>query len=225
MRKLLDLDIDKLMHQAIKEVADIFKKDCKADIHIENHSAIVFIKFTTEVTCPFGFRLNIYADEDSNVNIIPSMFLVRSFASGDKTDIYVLFASCMGIIQKMIFGENIYIDYLHLFEGFEINSASLLFSDKIEVFKCDKTDLLKKYVKQVFSHFIMSLIINANYFGSFSNKMKKNLMTSIILIFAQITTFIIVKREQNTNIMRILSAELLYFALITTIMKEFVSTT
>lgn len=167
---MLALDIDKLIHQAITEVADIFKEDYNADIQIENHSATVFIKFTAEVTCPFGFRLNIYVDEDNKVSIIPSMFLVRSFASGDKTDIYVLFASCMGIIQKMIFGENIYIDYLNLFDNFEINSAFLLFSDKVKAFESDKTVMLKEYVKQSFSHFIMSLMVNGSYFGSFSNK-------------------------------------------------------
>lgn len=136
----------------------------------------VFIKYPEKVCCPFGFRIDFTCDKE-DVQYIPSIFAVRSFANGDKTDIYILFSNCMAIIQKIFGNENIYLDYLSLFDECEINGVSLIFMNKLKKIAKNEIDKFTDDLEKVFVGFTVNLVVFGSYFGSFIMELDVNAYT------------------------------------------------
>ena len=158
IRKIL---IDTLQSEELQH----FMLDTLSIDIVEEKSALkVFVKYESDVYCPFVFRFDFCIEEDDRVSFIKSIYIARMFADGDKTDLYVLFSSCMAIIQRLFLREKVYINYLHFFDDVGINDASLLFQQQFRTFS--REELRNKFEKE-FIRFIISLSMFGNFFGSF----------------------------------------------------------
>ena len=79
-------------------------------------SCSVFVKNNYGGYCPFIFSVEyIIHPETDLVDYRIIWPITRMFADGDKTDLYVLFSSTMAILLKCIHQQDVYIDYLSLF--------------------------------------------------------------------------------------------------------------
>ena len=155
--------------QHIQEVASKFSQYGTVEIQETKCGVGVFVKYYEKVICPFGFRFD-FETHSETINYVSSIFLTRSFAEGDKTDIYVMFSNCMSLLHKLVFGVNIYIDYMSLFDEVEINAASLVFLEEISSVPCDDADNILTGLEKSFVRFIASLMIFGDMFGSFLNE-------------------------------------------------------
>ena len=165
--------IRKVACETINNVSQKFGDYYTTEIQEAKEAVNVFIKYPEEVCCPFGFRFDFAFDKDE-IQYVTSIFSVRSFDDGDKTDIYVLFSNCMAIIQKLFGNENIYIDYLSLFDECEINSASLVFLNKLKRIRKSERNVLIADLEEAFVGFTTSLFIFGSYFGSFITELNEN---------------------------------------------------
>jgi hypothetical protein len=123
--------IRKSVVETISAVSSNLSTYYSTDIQEQKNVINVFINYPNGVFCPFGFRLDFSIDETDQIQYVPSIFIIRTPDSGDRTDIYITFSNAMAIIQKLFGCEKIYIDYLSLFDLAEINSASLIFLNKL----------------------------------------------------------------------------------------------
>jgi len=155
--------------QRIQKVTSKFSQYCAIEIQEAKCGVSVFVKYYEKVLCPFGFRFD-FETHSETINYVSSIFLTRSFAEGDKTDIYVIFSNCMSLLHRVVFGVNIHIDYTSLFDEVEINAASLVFLEELNSVPCDSADNILTGLEELFVRFIASLMIFGNVFGSFQNE-------------------------------------------------------
>lgn len=174
LQKYVHLDaIRKAVVDTISVASSKLTTYFSTDIQEQKEAVNVFIKYLNGVFCPFGFRLDFYIDETDQIQYVTSIFIIKPPDSGDKTDLYVLFSNSMAIIQKLFGCEKIYIDYLSLFDEAEINSASLLFFNKIKGIKISDLCFLKSSIQDDFLRFITSLDIFGELLGSFSTELNE----------------------------------------------------
>lgn len=129
------------------------------------NSYSVFVESDYGSYCPFVFSIIYRFESEKSIEVIQSWRIARMYADGDKTDLYVLFANLMSIALRCLFKENVYIDYLSIFDNIEINAASIIFN------KIDKhLDIkkLRQVIEQNYSMYIMSLFYFERLIGSFS---------------------------------------------------------
>ena len=165
--------IRKTILEIISSVSIKFSDYYEIEIQEAKEAINLFIKYHGKVYCPFGFRLD-FSYENEEIQYITSIFSVRSFAAGDKTDIYVLFANCMAIIQKIFGNENIHIDYLKLFHECEIARASLIFLNKLKRIRESELNIFIADLEKSFIGFTSSLFLFGSCFGAFSTDLDEN---------------------------------------------------
>jgi hypothetical protein len=174
LQKYSSMDsIRKAVVETISAVSSKLYTYYSTDIQEQKEAINVFIKSPNGVFCPFGFRLDFSIDETDQIQYVTSIFITRTPDSGDKTDIYILFSNSMAIIQKIFGCEKIYIDYLSLFDEAEINSASLIFLNKLNRIKLSDLSLFKSLIQDTFLQFTTSLFIFSELIGSFNTELNE----------------------------------------------------
>jgi hypothetical protein len=165
--------IRELIRDKVNAVTELFSELFTIEISEQKEGINIFIHYSEKIICPFGFRVDFKILNDK-IMLLYSMFLTRSYADGDKTDEYFLFANLMSIIQKVLFNEDVYIEYLSLFDNREINRASLLFLDNHSLIDLNDNTTLGEYTESHYCSFVMSLMFFGDIFGSFSNELDEN---------------------------------------------------
>lgn len=145
-----------------------------ADFQEQKDAINVFINYTQKIFCPFGFRVDFSLDDTQQIGFVSSIFVRRMPDAGDKTDLYVFFSSCMAIIRKLFWNENVYVDYLCLFNEVEISSASLVFLSRLKQFKLSEIENFKSVLQSSFLCFTNSLSLFGKLFGSILTEIDKN---------------------------------------------------
>lgn len=141
----------------------------------------IFVKNEYGGYCPFIFRITHYIDEKtSNIDYSMSWPITRMFCSGDKSDLYVLFSSLMAALQKALFSENIFVEYLSLFDNCELNGARLIFKPSNKMLSLNA--FIETATKH-FQHFLASLLFFEICIGSFSLIRKDELSQSEFSVF------------------------------------------
>ena len=115
--------------------------------------------------CPFIFSVDYAFESEDDIRVIHSWHIKRMYADGDKTDLYVLFANIMSVLLKCTFHQNVYIDYLSLFDPLEINATSIIFN---EIYKDLTVKNLKQVVEEIYSMYTFCMFLFENLVGSFS---------------------------------------------------------
>lgn len=129
-------------------------------------SCSVFVKNDYGGYCPFIFSVEYIIHPETNLVDYRIIWpITRMFADGDKTDLYVLFSSTMAILLKCIHQQDVYIDYLSLFNYAEINAATLVFTSNV---KASEMDLFISDVEKGVAQYLISLMLFEQLVGSFS---------------------------------------------------------
>ena len=155
----------KSLKKVAKKISNIF--DIDINIYEEKKAIKIFIKYSCDIFCPFVFKFYFDFEDDNRVRFIDSIHIAPSYVEGDKTDLYVLFANCMAIIQKLFWQEKVCIGYSRLFEV-EINSASIIFNKQNNY--CSIENVEEKFYTLYFD-FLTSLFVFGSVFGTFKTKL------------------------------------------------------
>ncbi len=129
-------------------------------------SCSVFVKNDYGGYCPFIFSMEYIIHPETNLVDYRIIWpITRMFADGDKTDLYILFSSTMSILLKCIHQQDVYIDYLSLFNDAEINGAFIVFTYNV---KAREMDLFINDIEKNFALYLISLMLFGQLVGSFS---------------------------------------------------------
>lgn len=135
----------------------------------------VFVRSDYGNYCPFVFSVQYCIDfETYSVDYKINWHITRMFADGDKTDLYVLFTATMPVLLKCIHLQDVYIDYLHLFDNVEISAASILFA----ISKNNSIDTFINNIDECFAQYALSLMMFEVLIGSFSLKTDNSQLTA-----------------------------------------------
>jgi len=162
-----DYDIAYTINNEIEQVVIDMSKALGSKIKCMSsyNSYSVFVESSYGSYCTFIFSINYKFESEKNIEVIQSWRITRMYAEGDKTDLYVLFANLMSISLKCLFKQNVYIDYLSLFDNLEINAASIIFNKTDKYLDIKK---LKQVVEQNYGIYIFALFYFERLIGSFS---------------------------------------------------------
>lgn len=130
----------------------------KVDVHENEHSVYYSC---TEIMCPFKWE-GIYNKESRKMDI--AWVVNRSFAPGNKTDIYYIWTTSMGVILKALLGKSVYVQYIeHPVMDDELARAVLFFPFE----EIQSGEKIEEFVLRQLTLFSMSLYINGSVFGSY----------------------------------------------------------
>lgn len=121
-------------------------------------------------SCPFSFlfAFDFVNAEELEFNV--SWILNRSMASGDKSDIYILFSETMGIILKLFFKEPVVVAMLgHCFVEGEIGGARLLFESSTNSKIINRDEIVDR-IAFLFEVFKIAMSLHGELIGSISYK-------------------------------------------------------
>ena len=87
-----------------KEIIDVIddavsRMELMSEVKGDEGHIVVYIKNDMANYCPYVFHI-VYDVYGNEINIDTFYSVSRMYVSGDKTDLYILFASSMGIILK-----------------------------------------------------------------------------------------------------------------------------
>ena len=120
---------EKIIETCVGEMASLFGAKIEKSFGIS--SCNIFVQNNYDGYCPFIFHINYYVDFSQDVvNFSVSWPLKRMVSFGDKTDLYFLFSAMMAIVQKVFLGTSTFIEYLSLFDSYEISASCLLMLKK-----------------------------------------------------------------------------------------------
>ena len=166
--------IRKIITGVVTDVSSNFEDYYNIDIQEQRNAINVFIKYPQNVFCPFAFRMDFSLDDTQQIQFVTSIFVTRMPDAGDKTDLYVLFSSCMAVILKLFANKNVYIDYLSLFDEVEINNASLILLNGLIQFGPNDTEAFKFALKDAFLGFTINLFTFAELIGAFFTELDED---------------------------------------------------
>ena len=92
----------------------------------------VFINSAGGDYCPYILSIDYDIENNTEITILQSWNVSRMYASGEKSDLYVLFANSMNILLKGVFNCFAEIVYIDVIGNDEVNAATILFEDKIK---------------------------------------------------------------------------------------------
>lgn len=125
----------------------------------------VFINSAGGDYCPYILSIDYDIENNTEITILQSWNVSRMYASGEKSDLYVLFANSMNILLKGVFNCFAEIVYIDVIGNDEVNAATILFEDKIKNCSIEK---LSEKIDDIFMSFIMAMNIHYSIFGSYS---------------------------------------------------------
>ena len=156
--------------RGIREVIDdiISRMELISEVVENDGHIIVYIKNDMVNYCPYAFHI-IYEIQDDLITI-NSFYSIRLYSSGDKTDLYILFASSMGIILKSFFDKRILIQYEeHPVCDDEFAGAYIVFCEEEKGVAWSELD---EKVGLLFEIYIMAMNLHYRMFGSYGMERK-----------------------------------------------------
>lgn len=156
--------------KGIRDVIDdiISRMELISEVVEDDGHIIVYIKNDMVNYCPYAFHI-IYEVQDDLITI-DSFYSIRLYSSGDKTDLYILFASSMGIILKSFFDKRILIQYEeHPVCDDEFAGAYIVFCEEEKGVAWSELD---EKVGLLFEIYIMAMNLHYKMFGSYGMERK-----------------------------------------------------
>lgn len=147
------------------------------------------------VIAPYIFNLLYEAESDQSISLYTFWSISRMFASGEKTDLYVLFANSMNIILKVAFNEPALVEYQeHVVCEKELGGATLFLQERVRGAK--KQELSDK-VGLLFGKFITAMHMHYILFGTYGMNLRKNANIEQKQIFEGIEVDNVIVREDH----------------------------
>ena len=167
-----------MVSDIIRNTVNDIAREMELDIEMRqnDNSLTVFVKNNEVSYCPYIFNLLYEAESDQSISLYPFWSISRMFASGEKTDLYVLFANSMNIILKVVFNDSALVEYQgHVVCEKELGGATLFLQERVRGVK--KQELSDK-VGLLFEKYIAAMHMNYILFGSYGTNLRKNVNTA-----------------------------------------------
>jgi len=161
-------EVGEIILSEINRIADLLQ--IEVNPQVGPNSISIFVGSDYGIYCPYIFSLKYQLNEDGDISFFHTWPILRMFAEGDKTDLYVLLANIMALILKIFSNESISIDYLSLFDPVEFNTATIVF----QPIRSCSVSKVKKVIEDLFMKFVTSLFMFDGIIGSFSLKRDDN---------------------------------------------------
>lgn len=144
---------------------------------------VVYIKNDMANYCPYVFHI-VYDVYENEINIDTFYSVSRMYASGDKTDLYILFASSMGIILKTFFNKLVLVEYEeHPVCDNEFAGAYIAFCEGV---KNVSDSELKEKVGLLFESYIMAMHLHYKVFGTYGMNQKELEDNGLMFLFDKV---------------------------------------
>lgn len=195
LEKLRDeLEICTAIEREINTVAE------EAGLHVEfaerDKDITVFIKSDSSEYCPYIFSLAYEREDDKTVTLNVVWRVSRMFASGEKSDLYVLFANSMNIILKVLFNDLAQIVYIgHPVCSDEIGGAAIVLNNKLRSIAIHD---LSEAVNTVFGKFFVAMQMHYILFGSYGLLLRKDMLVDVEWIMKEVNVDNTIRREDCT---------------------------
>ncbi len=130
----------------------------------------VFLKGEKGDYSPYIFVLKYEEENEETVSVRVLWQTIRMYASGEKTDLYVLFADSMNIILKVFLNELAEVLYIgHVCVEDEIGGSVIILNNK---FRSVHFQDLGFKISEIFDRFLMAMQMHYLIFGSYSIYLK-----------------------------------------------------
>lgn len=155
----------------------------------------IFIKSNGYDYCPYIFTVG-YEEEDNETVALKIVWRVsKMYASGEKTDLYVLFANSMNIILKVCFNELAEVVYIdHIACPDEIDGAAIIFNNRLRSIAIQD---LSDIVKDLFGKFLVAMQIHSFLFGSYGLQLKRDTYVEREWLLDNVKVNNTISREDN----------------------------
>lgn len=160
--------VSNIMKESFHKIADMM--GILIEVNDSDRRCNVFINSDGGDYCPYVLSIEYEFENNTEITIMQSWKISRMYASGEKSDLYVLFANSMNILLKEVFNCFAEIVYIDILGNDEVSAATILFEDRIK--NCTMENITK-HIEEIFMRYIMAMNVHFSLFGSYSLELSR----------------------------------------------------